>query len=101
LRRLGHAGSPVGTLTPGTIGRVRLEGMLGENAIDSLAVTTAVVNGETPFPDSSPLIVSFSPFGVCRLVGYLADGTRPPNASFGVITRPRPPPDLGPSSDST
>ena len=34
----GTAGSPVGTLTPGTIGRVRLEGMPGENAIDTLAV---------------------------------------------------------------
>jgi hypothetical protein len=38
LRKLGQAGSPVGTLTPGTIGSVRLEGMLGEKAIDSLAV---------------------------------------------------------------
>ena len=38
MRRLGHAGNAVGTLTPGTIGRVRLDGMLGEKAIDTLAV---------------------------------------------------------------
>jgi hypothetical protein len=38
LRRLGQAGSPVGTLTPGTIGSVKLDGILGENAIGSLAV---------------------------------------------------------------
>ena len=41
MRRLGHAGSPVGTVTPGTIGSVRLEGMLGEKAIDSFAVVPA------------------------------------------------------------
>jgi hypothetical protein len=35
LRRLGQAGSPVGTLTPGTTGRIRLEGMLLENWIDT------------------------------------------------------------------
>src|SRR6202007_70631 len=39
FRSSGHAlGSAVGTLTPGTIGRMTLDGMLGENAIDSLAV---------------------------------------------------------------
>ena len=38
LRRLGQGGSPVGTLTPGTIGSVRLEGIPGPNAIDTLAV---------------------------------------------------------------
>ena len=38
MRRLGQAGSAVGTLTPGTIGSVRLDGMLGQNAIDSAAV---------------------------------------------------------------
>jgi hypothetical protein len=38
LRRLGHGGKPVGTLPPGTIGRMRLDGMLGEKAIDSVAV---------------------------------------------------------------
>jgi hypothetical protein len=31
----------VGTLTPGTIGRTRLDGMLGEKAIDSVAVVPA------------------------------------------------------------
>jgi hypothetical protein len=31
----------VGTPTPGTIGRVRLEGVLGENAIDSVAAPSA------------------------------------------------------------
>jgi len=41
LRRLGHAGSPVGTVTLGTIGRIRLDGMLGETAIDSVAVVPA------------------------------------------------------------
>jgi hypothetical protein len=38
LRRLGHGGTPAGTLTPGTTGRITLEGMLGEKAIDSVAV---------------------------------------------------------------
>jgi hypothetical protein len=38
LRRLGHAGIPVGTVTPGTIGRMRLDGMVLEKAIDSVAV---------------------------------------------------------------
>ncbi len=43
MRRLGHAGSPVGTVTPGTIGKVRLDGMLGEEAIDSVAVPSGCV----------------------------------------------------------
>jgi hypothetical protein len=30
LRRLGHGGRPVATLTFGTIGRIRLEGVIGE-----------------------------------------------------------------------
>jgi hypothetical protein len=38
LRRLGHAGCAVGTLTPGTIGRARFAGLLGENLIDTCAV---------------------------------------------------------------
>src|SRR5205807_6313026 len=38
LRRLGHAGRPDWTFTPGTAGRIRLDGILGENAIDSVAV---------------------------------------------------------------
>jgi hypothetical protein len=38
LRRLGHAGCAVGTLTPGTIGRMRLACLLGENLIDTFAV---------------------------------------------------------------
>src|SRR6185437_2794429 len=38
LRRLGHGGSSVGTLAPGTTGRLRLEGLVGENATDSVAV---------------------------------------------------------------
>src|SRR5262249_43763783 len=38
LRRLGQGGSPVGTLTPATIGRVRLACMPGPNAIDTSAV---------------------------------------------------------------
>jgi hypothetical protein len=41
LRRLGHAGVPVGTLTPGTIGRIRLDGIVDEKAIDSVAVVPA------------------------------------------------------------
>ena len=41
MRRLGHAGIPVGTLTPGTIGRIRLDGMLDEKGIDSVAVVPA------------------------------------------------------------
>ena len=31
----------MGTLAPGTIGRIRLDGILGENAIDSVAVVPA------------------------------------------------------------
>jgi hypothetical protein len=38
LRRLGQDGSPDGTLTLGTIGRVRLAGMPDPNAIATLAV---------------------------------------------------------------
>jgi hypothetical protein len=38
LRRLGHGGKPVGTLTFATTGRIRLEGVLGEYPIDSVAV---------------------------------------------------------------
>jgi hypothetical protein len=38
LRKLGHAGKLDGTLTPGTTGRVRLDGMLLEKARDSVAV---------------------------------------------------------------
>ena len=45
MRRLGHAGIAVGTLTPGTTGRMRLEGMLGEKAIDSLAVALLLLLG--------------------------------------------------------
>jgi hypothetical protein len=41
LRRLGQAGRLVGTLTPATIGRVTLDGVLGENAIESLAVPSS------------------------------------------------------------
>ena len=38
LRKLGHGGKSVGTLTPGTTGRVRLDGIVLEKATDSLAV---------------------------------------------------------------
>ena len=38
LRRLGHAGSGVGTLTPGTTGRTRLDGMDLEMAIETVPV---------------------------------------------------------------
>jgi hypothetical protein len=38
LRRLGHGGNVDGTLTPGTAGRVRLDGMELEKATDSVAV---------------------------------------------------------------
>ena len=37
-RRLGHGAQAVGTFTPGTTERIRLDGMLAENAIDSVAV---------------------------------------------------------------
>ena len=36
FRRLGHGGSGVGTPTPGTTGSTRLEGIVVENAIDTL-----------------------------------------------------------------
>ena len=36
LRRLGHAGRDVGTLTPGTTGSTRLDGIDGENVIETL-----------------------------------------------------------------
>lgn len=38
MRKLGHGGNVEGTLTPGTTGRVRLDGMLLEKATDSVAV---------------------------------------------------------------
>src|SRR5437764_10084666 len=38
LRRLGHGGSSVGTLTPGTFGRMRLEGLVGEKTICTFEV---------------------------------------------------------------
>src|SRR5579872_674413 len=38
LRRLGHAGRAVGTLTPGTTGSTRLEGIDFEMATDTVAV---------------------------------------------------------------
>jgi hypothetical protein len=38
LRTLGHRGNVDGTLTPGTTGRVRLDGMMLEKATDSVAV---------------------------------------------------------------
>jgi len=34
LRRLTHGGNGVGTPTPGTTGSTRLDGIVGENAID-------------------------------------------------------------------
>jgi hypothetical protein len=37
LRKLGHGGSPLCTFTPGTTGRIRLEGIVFENAIDTFA----------------------------------------------------------------
>jgi hypothetical protein len=43
LRRLGHGGRLVGTLTPGTTGRIRLDGLLFENAIDSVAAPFGTV----------------------------------------------------------
>jgi hypothetical protein len=41
LRRLWQDGNAVETLTPGTTGRLRLDGMVFENATDSLAVLPA------------------------------------------------------------
>jgi hypothetical protein len=35
LRRLGHGGADVGTLTPGTTGRTSLDGIDVENAIET------------------------------------------------------------------
>jgi hypothetical protein len=43
LRRLGHAGIDVGTCTPGTTGRMRLDGMDLEKAIDVVAVPLGTV----------------------------------------------------------
>ena len=36
MRRLGHGGRGVGTLTPGTTGRTRLDGIAAENAIETV-----------------------------------------------------------------
>jgi hypothetical protein len=44
LRRLGHGGKPLGTPAPETTGRMRLDGMLLENAIDTLAVPVGSVS---------------------------------------------------------
>src|SRR5262249_2971869 len=41
LRKLGHAGSAVGTLTPGTTGNTRLDGIVGENWSETVAVAPA------------------------------------------------------------
>jgi hypothetical protein len=38
LRRLGHAGKAVGTLTPGTIGSTMPEGLFGANSTCTVAV---------------------------------------------------------------
>src|SRR5436305_278240 len=38
LRRLGQGGNAAGALTPGTTGRLRLEGIVLEKATDSVAV---------------------------------------------------------------
>ena len=43
LRRLGHAGRDVGTCTSGTTGRMRLDGMDLEKAIDTVAVPLGTV----------------------------------------------------------
>ncbi len=43
LRRLGHAGRGVGTCTPGTTGRMRLDGMAVEKAIDTVAFPLGTV----------------------------------------------------------
>jgi hypothetical protein len=54
-RRPGHGGSPVGTLTPGTTGRVSRDGLRFEWAIATLAV---------PFGRVSPNDqIGWSPFG--------------------------------------
>jgi hypothetical protein len=37
LRRLGHGGIGVGALSPGTTGRIRLDGLERENRIDTFA----------------------------------------------------------------
>ena len=41
LRKLGHGGNPAGAVRPGTTGRTRLDGMVGENATDSVALPVA------------------------------------------------------------
>ena len=43
LRRLGHAGSAVGTATPGTTGSTRLDGIVFENAIDTWLIPFGTV----------------------------------------------------------
>jgi hypothetical protein len=43
LRRLGHGGRGVGTSTPGTTGRMRLDGMDREKAIETVAVPSGTV----------------------------------------------------------
>jgi hypothetical protein len=45
LRRLVQGGSPVGTSTLGASGRVRLAGMSGANAIDTLAWCLPAASG--------------------------------------------------------
>jgi hypothetical protein len=44
LRRLGHGGNGVGTLTPGTTGSTTRDGMVDENAIVAVAVPFGCVS---------------------------------------------------------
>jgi len=43
FRRLGHGGKGVGTLTPGTTGSMRLDGMDGAKATETVAVPEGTV----------------------------------------------------------
>ena len=57
---------PVGTVTPGTIGRTRFDGMLGEKAIDSVAVVPAGcvwLNDQIGCAPFGPAIVTLIRFG--------------------------------------
>lgn len=44
MRKLGHGGKPVVVLTPGRTGRMRLDGMPFEKAIDSVGVPLGSVS---------------------------------------------------------
>jgi hypothetical protein len=64
LRRLGQGGKPVGTSTPGTTGRTRLDGISAEDAIDTVEVVPEVPAGWVSPKDHT----GCAPFGAAMVM---------------------------------